>query len=135
VDDFSENFHVHQLKHKSYVDNTNNQLVEFKKELENIVVNENMPFAMIRPHVDDDVCDFIFKVFRNDENCLYVCIDCKSESELKMYNNSSDSKYDNKHNDNNNNNNSKLNIESLTVVQPQYEQIKKSIEKIENLML
>jgi hypothetical protein len=78
---------------------------------------------MIRPHVDDDVCDFIFKVFRNDENCLYVCIDCKSESEFKMFN-SSDFENDNKNNDNH----SKLNIE----LQPQYQQTKKSMEKIEN---
>jgi hypothetical protein len=48
-----------------------------------------------------------------------------------MYN-SSDFENDNKHN---NNNHSKLNIESLTVVQPQYQQIKKSMKKIDNLKM
>jgi hypothetical protein len=114
---YKECFLVHKMVNSSYDDKKNNTQ-EFQKELVSVAVNEENPFAIIRPH-PGDACDLIIKVFRNEENCLYYCIDCKSELELS-------------NNNNNNNNNKNNNRKSLEVERPQYEQMKNSIAKIEH---
>jgi hypothetical protein len=110
------------LKSSSYDDHH-----EFQKELNAIVVKKYFPFAIIRPR-DKEACDLIVKVFRKNKNCLYYCIDCKSDIELKYNNNN------NNNSKNNSKNNCRIENKSLKDAQPQrYHQIKKSMKEMENI--